>query len=42
MVMKSKGGDGAFREFVETVLKMNGLLETALQKYLEQQKGLEQ
>jgi 3-deoxy-D-manno-octulosonate 8-phosphate phosphatase (KDO 8-P phosphatase) len=42
MVMKSKGGEGAFREFVETVLKMNGLLETALQKYLEQQKGLEQ
>lgn len=30
-----KGGDGAFREFVEFLLQEENLLETAIEKYLE-------
>lgn len=29
------GGDGAFREFVELILKKEDLLDTAIEKYLE-------
>lgn len=29
---KLKGGEGAFREFVEIILQQNGLLETTIQK----------
>jgi 3-deoxy-D-manno-octulosonate 8-phosphate phosphatase (KDO 8-P phosphatase) len=33
--LKQKGGDGAFREFVEFLLQQESLLETAIEKYLE-------
>lgn len=42
IITKSSGGNGAFREFVETVLKMNDLLDVAIQKFLDGQKGIEQ
>lgn len=35
VVMKKKGGDGAFREFVEYILEDEGLFEKALDLYLE-------
>ena len=37
-----KGGDGAFRAFVEKILKENNLLETALNKYSESLKSFNQ
>jgi YrbI family 3-deoxy-D-manno-octulosonate 8-phosphate phosphatase len=33
--MTKKGGDGAFREFVELLLQQENLLETAIRMYLE-------
>ena len=33
--LNQKGGDGAFREFVELMLQQENLLETAIDKYLE-------
>lgn len=36
LVLVTKGGKGAFREFVETILKMEGKLETAYSKYLNE------
>jgi 3-deoxy-D-glycero-D-galacto-nononate 9-phosphatase len=33
--MKSKGGDGVFREFVERILTENNLLDKTLQKIIE-------
>src|SRR5690554_5083934 len=41
-VTEAKGGDGAFREFVEYILNKNQVLEKALNKYLENQIGLNQ
>lgn len=35
-VVPVKGGDGAFRAFVETILIDNNLMETSLTKYFEQ------
>lgn len=35
-VLSSKGGDGAFREFVEGLLQKENLLEEALSRYLDQ------
>lgn len=34
-VTKLKGGEGAFREFVEHILSEHGLLQVALNKYLD-------
>lgn len=42
IVTGAKGGDGAFREFVETILKQHNLLDAAIEKFLEGQKKLEQ
>ena len=39
MRLKRKGGDGAFREFVETLLEKENLLDTAIQKYIEATKN---
>lgn len=36
LVLKKKGGDGAFREFVEYILEDEGLFEKALELYLNQ------
>jgi YrbI family 3-deoxy-D-manno-octulosonate 8-phosphate phosphatase len=33
--LKRKGGEGAFREFVELLLEKENLLDTAIQKYLK-------
>ena len=33
--LKRKGGEGAFREFVELLLEKENMLETAIQKYLK-------
>ncbi|HCY42658.1 MAG TPA: acylneuraminate cytidylyltransferase [Prolixibacteraceae bacterium] len=33
--LAKKGGDGAFREFVELILQKEDLLETAIQEYLK-------
>lgn len=33
--LKKKGGEGAFREFVELVLKQENMLDTAIDKYLK-------
>jgi len=33
-VMMRKGGEGAFREFVEKYLDINGLLDSTIEKYL--------
>ena len=41
-VTKTKGGDGAFREFVEKMLDESQLLEKALDKYLNNQESLSQ
>lgn len=35
LVLKKKGGDGAFREFVEYILEDEGLFEKALELYLK-------
>ena len=35
MRLKRKGGDGAFREFVETLLEKENLLDLAIEKYLK-------
>jgi 3-deoxy-D-manno-octulosonate 8-phosphate phosphatase (KDO 8-P phosphatase) len=35
LVTNSKGGEGAFREFVEYILKENNVLNLALEKYLK-------
>lgn len=35
LVTQKKGGEGAFREFVETILAREGLLNIALNKYFE-------
>jgi len=34
-VTKTKGGDGAFREFVEYILQQNNVLETVLEKAIQ-------
>lgn len=34
-VTKAKGGEGAFREFVETILQKEDLLEAAVQQYID-------
>lgn len=34
-ITKLRGGEGAFREFVEYILSENGLLQVALTKYLD-------
>lgn len=39
IVTKTNGGEGAFREFVEVILKQNDLLDIAVQKFLENQKS---
>ena len=36
LVLKKKGGEGAFREFVEYILEDEGLFEKALELYLNQ------
>ena len=36
LVLKKKGGDGAFREFVEYILEDEGLFEKALELYLKE------
>lgn len=41
-VTETKGGDGAFREFIEYILNKNQVLEKVLDKYLENQIGLNQ
>lgn len=33
--LSTRGGDGAFREFVETLLQKENLLDVAIEKYLE-------
>ena len=33
-VMDKRGGDGVFREFVEDILRREGVLETVLKNYL--------
>jgi len=33
--LNKRGGDGAFREFVELLLEKEGLLETAIEKYVD-------
>ena len=33
--LTKRGGDGAFREFVEILLQQENLLETAIEKYME-------
>jgi len=33
--LNKKGGEGVFREFVETLLQQENLLETAIEKYLK-------
>lgn len=35
LIVNKNGGDGAFREFVEVILKENSLLDKALEIYLE-------
>ena len=35
LVLKKKGGDGAFREFVEYILEDEGLFEKAIELYLK-------
>lgn len=35
-ITTSKGGEGSFREFVETILKENNLLESVIENYLTQ------
>ena len=42
IITTKSGGDGAFREFVETILSQNNLLEEAIEKYLKGQKSIEQ
>ncbi len=37
-IVSKKGGEGAFREFVEIILKEKGLLQEALQRYFQQKK----
>jgi 3-deoxy-D-manno-octulosonate 8-phosphate phosphatase (KDO 8-P phosphatase) len=37
--LKKNGGEGVFREFVEKILKENGLLEKVIHGYLEKFKG---
>jgi 3-deoxy-D-glycero-D-galacto-nononate 9-phosphatase len=37
--LRKKGGDGAFREFVEILLQEENLLETAIAKYIEASTG---
>ncbi|MBN2667624.1 MAG: HAD hydrolase family protein [Bacteroidales bacterium] len=34
-ITKAKGGEGAFREFIETILIQNQMLDVVLEKYLE-------
>lgn len=34
-ITKTKGGDGAFREFVEYILQQNNVLETVLEKAIQ-------
>ena len=41
-VTETKGGEGAFREFVECILEKYEALEKVLDKYLENQIGLNQ
>tara|TARA_Y100000385_G_scaffold261526_1_gene292341 strand:+ start:5924 stop:6448 length:525 start_codon:yes stop_codon:yes gene_type:complete len=36
-VLQCKGGDGAFRKFVENILSKNDLLDTSLNLYLDKQ-----
>ena len=33
--MKSKGGEGVFREFVERILEENGMMEETLKKIIQ-------
>ena len=42
ITMKTKGGDGAFREFVETILTNTGHMEDVLAKYLKNNASLNQ
>ena len=42
ITLKTKGGDGAFREFVETILSSTGHMEDVLAKYLENNASLNQ
>ena len=35
LVTQKSGGEGAFREFIETILQREGLLEAAVQQYLD-------
>ncbi|BDD10375.1 acylneuraminate cytidylyltransferase [Fulvitalea axinellae] len=41
-VMEKAGGEGAFREFVETILKREGQLDKAISLYFEQQQQFHQ
>ncbi len=41
-VTETKGGDGAFREFIEYILNKNQVLKEVLDKYLKNQIGLNQ
>lgn len=41
-ISKVRGGDGAFRDFVEHILEENNLLENTLNKYLAENKALNQ
>lgn len=34
LVLQTKGGDGAFRDFIEHILKKNNLLESCLEAYI--------
>lgn len=40
--LKTKGGDGAFREFVEEILIQNDLMDKVLENYLTQDNNLSQ
>jgi 3-deoxy-D-glycero-D-galacto-nononate 9-phosphatase len=39
LVMNKKGGEGAFREFIETILAENNLLEEVIRKTVESFRG---
>lgn len=42
IITNAAGGQGAFREFVETILQENGLLEVAVDLFLKNQNKFEQ
>jgi 3-deoxy-D-manno-octulosonate 8-phosphate phosphatase (KDO 8-P phosphatase) len=42
LVTKAAGGEGAFREFVETILSQNNMLDQAIELFLNNQRTLNQ